>query len=108
MSAEAVNEHRPGPQWVRGATSASIVFLICVIMEMMSLVSWISAANASGSSRVQGSLPLFPASEAIYSTSGGGFSIELQPGWLVVVVSLVAFMIASRPWSAFRSSSRSK
>jgi uncharacterized membrane protein YhaH (DUF805 family) len=102
MSADAVGNPGPGPRWANGSIGAGVVFTVCAVVELISLISWLSAARASGVSQVHGALPLFPASKATFDLSDGGLSAGLEPGWLIVVATVLAFVVASRPWLALR------
>jgi hypothetical protein len=99
MAAGAVDPPGPGPRWSNGWIGASVAFATCAVLELIAMLAWISAADSSGAAHVQGSLPLFPASHLEFSNQGG-WSIEFQPGWLVFAVTVLAFVIGSRPWLA--------
>ena len=102
MSAATATANGPArsPRWSTGANSAAGVLLVGALAELIAIASWTSAAEASGAGRVEGSLPLFPGSLASWERLDGGFSIGLEPGWLVIAAVAVAFVLGSRPWLA--------
>jgi hypothetical protein len=100
MSAEATAGSPPAPNWSTGATAAGGTFLAVLLAELFAIISWSGAADASGAARVQGPLPLFPGSQATWERIDQGFSIGLEPGWLLIAAAAIAFVIGSRPWLA--------
>jgi len=98
MAAEAASGTETGPRWSTGAVAASGVLIVGFLAELIAIIGWTGAAEASGVGRVQGGLPLFPGSLATWEQSGQGFSIALEPGWLVIAAVAIAFVLGSRPW----------
>jgi hypothetical protein len=100
MSAEAAAGTATGPRWSAGATAAGCALAVVAAAELLAIIAWTAAADASGAARVQGPLPLFPGSLATWERTGSGLSIALEPGWLVFAAVAVAFVLGSRPWLA--------
>jgi len=98
MAAATATGPPAGPRWSSGANAAAVVLLIGFLAELLAIISWAGAADASGAGRVQGSLPLFPGSLAVWEHTDAGLSISLDPGWLVITAVALAFLIGSRPW----------
>jgi hypothetical protein len=72
-------------------------------VERTSPVAWLGAAEDSGAAQVRGGIPFFPGSWVTYSRQADdGMSFNYGPGWSVVVVTLVMFIVFSRPWVALR------
>ena len=99
MSAEAVAPDA-GPRWSTGAMAAAGAFTVVTVVELIAVIAWNGAAEASGVAQVQGQLPLFPGSLASWERVDGGLSIGLEPGWLVFAAIAIAFVLGSRPWLA--------
>jgi hypothetical protein len=100
LSADATSGSRPGPRWSTGASVAAGVLLAGFLIELVAIIAWAGAAEASGAGRVEGALPLFPGSQAIWDGTGGGISITFEPGWLVIAAVAAGFVLGSRPWLA--------
>jgi hypothetical protein len=100
LAAEAVGGTRPvgRPAWTRGLLFAAYAFGAVLVLELLAVVWWIGGADASGAPTVRGSLALFPGSVVEYSQSADGFALEIQPGWLILATTALAFVAASRPW----------
>ncbi|HST85575.1 MAG TPA: hypothetical protein VLL08_27805 [Kineosporiaceae bacterium] len=100
MAAEATGGAVTGPRWSTGASAAAGALVVVILAELWAIATWVSAAEASGATRVQGSLPLFPGSLVTWERVNGGLSIDLDTGWLVIAAAAIAFVLGSRPWLA--------
>lgn len=87
-----------GPRWSTGVSAAGSAAVAVLLLELFALISWLEAADASGVTTVASGLPLFPGSRASWDGSGGGYAVNIEPGWLVFAAALLAFVLGARPW----------
>lgn len=103
MAAEAMPVSVRRPRWSWGLLVAVLVASPVVILELVSALAWVDGVLAADpASPVTGSVTLLPGSWVSYAPlAGGGFEVGWHPGWLALLVAVVAFVLAARPWRAF-------
>lgn len=93
------------PTWKRGFVAALVVFVTLQLPTVAALGIWVSAAEASGAARVDGTATILPGLDFSY-TAGGPISVESGSGWyLTLLIPVVVFLIRSRVWRLWKGRS---
>ncbi|TFD62201.1 hypothetical protein E3T39_04185 [Cryobacterium suzukii] len=87
------------PHWAVGFGVGCSLLAISLIAELLATLSWLDGAIAAApENRVSGAMTFFPGSNLAYSPSASGFNVSINLGWVCLLIGLIAFVLAARPW----------
>jgi hypothetical protein len=89
-----------GPNWLRGLVAGLAAAEVVIVLQVIASTIWLDAAEASGASRVEGGLGVFPGMRMVWTAApaGGGAGVSLETGPSAPVIAVAVFLLVSRPW----------
>lgn len=101
MAAETAAEDPTRPRWTVGVHSGVIALFLTLFVALLAGLAWADGVmDAAPDEPVRGSVTLLPGSSMEYRPLENGFSVWTSVGWLPLIVGLLVFVIAARPWRA--------
>lgn len=106
MAADAVPERQGRPLWSNGVQAGVAALAAVLLVELLAALAWLDGviARRPGPAGLRHTLTLFPGSSVRYQPDAPGFSGMLGLGWSCLLVGLLVFVAAARPWRALSRS----
>ena len=91
-----------GPRWGHGASVGVVALEVVVVLQLLLMTVVVDTAQAADVGRVDVPVTLVPGMTANYESSQDALSFGVDLGPAPLVVGVVAFLVAARPWRLVR------
>ena len=105
LARQTAVESRREQGWSYGVMAGMVAFSIVLLLQLVAATVVADSAHAAAAGRLSVPVTLLPGTEVTYeSLPHGGFVLAVSAGFMPLVVAVVVFAVASRPWLLLRRS----